>query len=328
MTDHVLEVKDLSVSFLVRKKWIEAVHEVSFSLFRGETLGIVGESGCGKSVTSLSVLHLLPAGTSRIDQGSIMFHGTDIAGYDHKRMSSIRGRQIAMIFQDSMTSLNPVMAIGAQLEEAYRIHRKGTAEEARKHTLDILEKVGMPSAEKRMKEFPHQLSGGMRQRVIIAMALILKPEILIADEPTTALDVTIQSQILALIRLLKQETGISVMLITHDMGVVAQMCDRVMVMYAGSSMEIGPTMDLFQNPLHPYTQGLLASIPRVDKDVDRLFSIEGNVPSLLHMPTGCRFWTRCKASRTRCRHQNPPLFAIENRQVRCWMYERKQGGQA
>ncbi|MCI6673593.1 MAG: ABC transporter ATP-binding protein [Spirochaetaceae bacterium] len=318
MADNALEVKDLSVSFLVRKKWVQAIDDVEFALHKGETLGIVGESGCGKSVTSLSILHLLPQGTSRIDHGSIVFHNKDISGYDNKKMSAIRGKQIAMIFQDSMTSLNPMMTIGAQLEEAYRIHKKCRLEEARQYALDILIKVGMPSPEKRMKEYPHQLSGGMRQRVIIAMALIQKPEILIADEPTTALDVTIQSQILSLIKKLKEESGISVMLITHDMGVVAQMCDRIMVMYAGNIMEVASTAEIFDHPQHPYTKGLLASIPRVDKDVNRLFSIEGNVPSLQHLPAGCRFCTRCKDADETCKAEKPPLVQVGFHLVRCW----------
>jgi len=324
MAEHLLSVHDLAVSFLVRKKWITAVSDISFYVDKGETLGIVGESGCGKSVTSLSILHLLPKTTSRIDRGSIVFEGTEISHFDDKQMSRIRGKQIAMIFQDSMTSLNPVMTIGVQLMEALKVHQKLSHEEMHQRVITILENVGMPSPEKRFDEYPHQLSGGMRQRVMIAMALIQSPDLLIADEPTTALDVTIQAQILGIMKDLKKNSDISIMLITHDMGVVAEMTDRIMVMYAGNIMEMGCSKDIFHNPLHPYTQGLLASIPRSDKDIVRLTSIEGTVPTLMSMPKGCHFCTRCKYSMAQCVTERPPLFLVGAQLVACWRYAHQE----
>jgi len=317
-----LEVKNLSVSFLIRKNWVQAIDDVSFSLYQGEILGIVGESGCGKSVTSMSILHLLPETTSRIDHGSALFQGQDLCTLNNKAMSKIRGKKIAMIFQDSMTSLNPVVSVGKQLVEAVMLHNSGIdKQKASELSINILGKVGIPSPSKRFKEYPHQLSGGMRQRVMIAMSLIQNPDILIADEPTTSLDVTIQAQILELLRNLGKERDVSVMLITHDMGVVAEMADRVLVMYAGNVMEVADVKSIFKNPLHPYTQGLLASIPRPDVDVKSLFTIEGNVPTLTNMPKGCRFCSRCKKATKRCEEQKPPLFTFQGHQVRCWLYE-------
>lgn len=321
MNGNLLEINNLSVSFLVRKKWVQAVTDVSFYVKQGETLGIVGESGCGKSVTSMAMLHLLDKKTSRIDSGEVLFDGKDISGYDDVQMSKIRGSRIAMIFQDSMTSLNPVMTNGAQLEEAIMVHEKVSKAEAREKVLSMLKKVGIPSPEKRYKEYPHQLSGGMRQRIMIAMALIQSPALLIADEPTTALDVTIQAQILELMKELKNTSDISIMLITHDMGVVAEMSDRIMVMYAGNVMEVADTKALFNNPLHPYSHGLLASIPRSDKTIDTLNSIEGTVPTLKNMPKGCRFSTRCSECTSKCVESCPPLFDVDGHLVRCWKYE-------
>lgn len=321
MNGNLLEINNLSVSFLVRKKWVQAVTDVSFFVKKGETLGIVGESGCGKSVTSMAMLHLLDKKTSRIDSGKILFKGTDISGYDDVQMSKIRGSQIAMIFQDSMTSLNPVMTNGAQLEEAILVHEKISKAEAHEKVLNMLKKVGIPSPEKRYKEYPHQLSGGMRQRIMIAMALIQSPSLLIADEPTTALDVTIQAQILELMKELKKTSDISIMLITHDMGVVAEMSDRIMVMYAGNVMEVADTKSLFSNPLHPYSLGLLASIPRSDKTIETLNSIEGTVPTLRNMPKGCRFSTRCSECTAKCLESCPPMFEVDGHLVRCWKYE-------
>ncbi|WP_320127792.1 ABC transporter ATP-binding protein [uncultured Sphaerochaeta sp.] len=320
--EHLLEVEKLSVSFLVRKEWVSAIDDVSFFIGKGETLGIVGESGCGKSVTSMSILQLLPRNISRIDCGSIVFKDKDIVGYTGKQMTHLRGEEIAMIFQDSMTSLNPVMKNGLQLEEALLLHRKLGKAEAREKVLEILKSVGIPSPEKRYHEYPHQLSGGMRQRLMIAMALIQSPSLLIADEPTTALDVTIQAQILQLMKDLKKtKKDISIMLITHDMGVVAEMTDRILVMYAGNIMEVGSTNAIFKSPKHPYTQGLLSSIPRPDKNMEALSSIEGNVPTLSNMPSGCRFNTRCKAAKKCCFEEKPPMFDLEDRQVRCWKYD-------
>ena len=316
----VLEIKNLSVSFRIEKQWVKAVVDVSFEVGAGETLGIVGESGCGKSVTSMATLHLLPEKTSRIDCGQVLYRGRDLAPLSNKEMSEIRGKEISMIFQDSMTSLNPVLTIGRQLAEAVSIHHPMPRQQANEKALELLRNVNIPSPEKRMKEYPHQLSGGMRQRVMIAMALAQNPSVIIADEPTTALDVTIQAQILDLMKELKQSSDAAILLITHDMGVVAEMSDRIMVMYAGMVMEYGSAGDIFKHPKHPYTQGLLASIPRKDRDVDTLYTIEGTVPTLQTMPKGCRFCTRCKESDERCRTERPPMFMADGRQVRCWKY--------
>ena len=316
----VLEIKNLSVSFRIEKQWVKAVEDVSFEVGAGETLGIVGESGCGKSVTSMATLHLLPEKTSRIDCGQVLYRGRDLAPLSNKEMSEIRGKEISMIFQDSMTSLNPVLTIGRQLAEAVSIHHPMPRQQANEKALELLRNVNIPSPEKRMKEYPHQLSGGMRQRVMIAMALAQNPSVIIADEPTTALDVTIQAQILDLMKELKQSSDAAILLITHDMGVVAEMSDRIMVMYAGMVMEYGSAGDIFKRPKHPYTQGLLASIPRKDRDVDTLYTIEGTVPTLQTMPKGCRFCTRCKEADERCRTERPTMFMADGRQVRCWKY--------
>lgn len=317
----LLEVDNLTVSFLIRKQWISAIDDISFSVEKGEILGVVGESGCGKSVTSMSILHLLPKTTSRIDTGKVVFKNHDIVQYDDKQMSHIRGKEIAMIFQDSMTSLNPVMSNGKQLIEAILLHQDLTKKEAKSKVIEILNSVGIPSPLKLYDEYPHQLSGGMRQRVMIAMALIQSPALLIADEPTTALDVTIQAQILQLMKGLKTTNkDISIMLITHDLGVVAEMANRILVMYAGNIMEIGSTKQIFKHPLHPYTKGLLASIPRPDINIDTLESIAGNVPTLTTMPTGCRFAARCKEAKGLCSVKKPLMFLVDDRQVRCWKY--------
>ena len=302
----VLEVRGLRVSFKIDKKWVPAVEDVSFSVDAGETLGIVGESGCGKSVTSMSILHLLPEKTSRIEQGQVLYKGTDLVPLDNRAMSAYRGQEISMIFQDSMTSLNPVLTVGRQIAEACRLHTSLSEGEAWQAALELLRRVEIPSPEKRMKEYPHQLSGGMRQRVMIAIALARNPSVMIADEPTTALDVTIQAQILELMKELKRQSNTAILLITHDMGVVAEMSDRIMVMYAGMVMELGTAHDIFKDPKHPYTRGLLAAIPRKDKDVDELYTIEGTVPTLQTMPKGCRFCTRCKEAQPRCFEERPP----------------------
>ena len=294
----LLEVKNLKTSFKIGKKWVPAVEQVSFHVDPGETLGIVGESGCGKSVTSMSVMRLLPKATTKIEADEILLNGKNIAAYSDKEMAQVRGKGIGMIFQDSMTSLNPVKTIGKQL---------------------------IPSPEKRYGEYPHQLSGGMRQRVMIAMALAQNPSLIIADEPTTALDVTIQAQIMELMKEMKEKTGVSIMLITHDMGVVAEMADKIMVMYAGMVIEYATAREIFKNPKHPYTKGLLASIPRKDKDIDRLYTIEGTVPSLTSMPKGCRFCDRCTCAMEKCRNEQPPMYQFGERSVRCFLYEDKGG---
>lgn len=318
----LLEVKNLRTYFHTRKGTVQAVDGVDFEVRPGEILGIVGESGCGKSVTSLSILNLLTEYAS-IEKGSeILLDGRDLTKLSKKEMKQIRGKEIAMIFQDPMTSLNPVMTIEQQLMETARAHANINKQEARELALDMLKKVEIPSPEKRMKEYPHQLSGGMKQRVMIAMALMCNPKLLIADEPTTALDVTIQAQILKLMRDLRDETGAAVMLITHDMGVVASMADYIMVMYAGRVIEYGSAQEVFKNPKHPYTAGLLKSIPRLDQDVDTLYTIEGTVPNQYNMPPGCKFCPRCPEAMDCCREEEPPLISGQGDKVRCWKYRK------
>ena len=323
MKTSVLDVKNLTASFRINKQWVHAIENVNFQVEQGKILGIVGESGCGKSVTSMSILRLFSPKIFRLDSGEINFKGKDIAGISDREMAKIRGKEISMIFQDSMTSLNPVMTIGRQLSESFRIHSTCGKAEAEKKSLELLKKVGMPSPESRMKEYPHQLSGGMRQRVMIAMALAQNPSLIIADEPTTALDVTIQAQILDLLKKMKEESQAGIMLITHDMGVVAEMADDVMVMYAGMVMEKGSVQDIFKSPKHPYTQGLLQAIPRKDQDVDRLYTIEGTVPTLKNMPDGCHFCTRCKYADERCRKEKPGMYQVDCTFVSCFKYEKE-----
>lgn len=320
-TEPILQVENLITQFRTKHGYVTAVDGVSFTVHKGETLGIVGESGCGKSVTSLSVLRLLPNGIGRIAGGKVLFKGEDLTQKTNKELSHIRGKDIAMIFQDSMTSLNPVLTVGYQLEETIAVHSNLPRNEIKKQALDILTKVGVSAPEQRLKEFPHQLSGGMRQRVMIAMALSCNPALLIADEPTTALDVTIQAQIIDLMVELKHKIDAAIMLITHDMGVVAEMADNIMVMYAGQVVEYGTARQIFENPLHPYTRGLLASIPRLDRDSERLHAIDGTVPSLNELPAGCRFCVRCDCAMDICKDKIPPVFeSPEGQQVRCWKY--------
>lgn len=318
----LLEVNQLVTQFRTKQGYVTAVDGVSFKVHKGETLGIVGESGCGKSVTSLSILQLLPTGIGRIKSGEVLFNGEDLTKKTNKELSHIRGKDIAMIFQDSMTSLNPVLTIGRQLEETIAVHSSAPKSEIKKRALEILTRVGVSAPEQRLKEYPHQLSGGMRQRVMIAMALSCNPALLIADEPTTALDVTIQAQIIDLMVELKKTSNAAIMLITHDMGVVAEMADNILVMYAGQIVEYGSAKQIFKNPLHPYTKGLLASIPRLDKDSDRLYAIGGTVPSLNAMPEGCRFCVRCNCCMDICKKQRPPMFETpDGQQVRCFKYK-------
>ena len=296
---------------------------MSFKVKKAQTLGIVGESGCGKSVTALSVMRLLPKPTGIIERGQILFQNTDIIRLTAQRMHEIRGNHISMIFQEPMTALNPVHKIGNQLGEVFQLHRKEMGrEEIREESLERLRKVGIPDAEERMEEYPHQISGGMRQRVMIAIALAARPDILIADEPTTALDVTIQAQILELMQALQQETGMSIIFITHDLGVIAEMCDDVLVMYAGKIAETAPVEELFKNPKHPYTQGLLESIPRLETPrKSRLNIIEGMVPSLFELPRGCRFQNRCPRAMEICETAPPPLTCVdENHFASCYLY--------
>lgn len=326
MKQHLLEVKNLKVSFKVGKKSLTAVENVSFSLDKGKVIGIVGESGCGKSVTATSILRLVPPSVSIIDPCSeICFGGEDLSKVSEKRMREIRGNEISMIFQEPMSSLNPVYRIGDQMMEMIRTHHKDISKkDAMDQCVEMLGRVGIPSPEQRVKEFPHQLSGGMRQRVMIAMALLCQPKLLIADEPTTALDVTIQAQILRIMRKLAEESETAVILITHDMGVVAEMADHVMVMYAGKSVEYGTAEDIFDRPSHPYTVGLLKSIPKLGSgEEEHLFTIEGTVPGLDEMPKGCRFATRCPYVTEECRLRDPGMREKNGHMVRCLRFEGK-----
>lgn len=319
----LLEVNNLSVYFHTRKDIVSAVDNVDFKIFPGEILGIVGESGCGKSVTSLSLLHLLDQQTKISPESSVIFDGKDILKYNEKELAQLRGKEIAMIFQDPMTSLNPVLTIGKQMAEAVTTHQKISEKEAHEIVLDMLIRVGISSPEKRLAEYPHQLSGGMKQRVMIAMGLLCHPKLLIADEPTTALDVTTQAQILQLIRKLNKELGTSIILITHDMGVVAALADYVLVMYAGRVVEYGHVLELFENPGHPYTKGLLKSIPRLDQNQKELYSIKGTVPNQYNMPAGCKFWPRCPYAVDLCKTQEPNFKTTASSKVRCWLADNK-----
>lgn len=318
----LLEIKNLSTAFRTDYGEVVAIDDVSFTIKPGETLGIVGESGCGKSVTSLSIMRLLGE-KGRIRNGQILFQNRDLVQLSEAEMRHIRGNEISMIFQEPMTSLNPVFTIGHQLIEGIRLHQDMSRKEARAYAIDMLKKVGIPRAEAVIDDYPHALSGGMRQRVMIAMALACNPKLLIADEPTTALDVTIQAQVLELMKKLRDETGAAIMLITHDLGVIAEMADQVIVMYAGQVVEQADVFTLFDSPKHPYTQGLMQSIPHVEReDGERLKSIPGTVPSLHEMPTGCRFQTRCPFAQPRCGEQAPPLMAVEEAHwARCWLYD-------
>lgn len=304
----LLEVKGLRTAFRTDDGEVVAVDGVDFSVTKGRTLGIVGESGCGKSVTSLSIMRLIPQPPGRIVSGQILFEGKDLLKLEESDMRKIRGNQISMIFQEPMTSLNPVFTIGDQIGEAIELHQKGLSkQDVEKRTVEMLELVGIPEAKRRANEYPHQLSGGMRQRVMIAMALSCNPALLIADEPTTALDVTIQAQILELIKRLQKELGTSMILITHDLGVVAEVCDDVAVMYAGKVIEYGSVNDIFERPKHHYTKGLLRSIPHFEsgKKKDRLETIPGLVPNLLKLKPGCRFADRCSSVQPDCRVKEP-----------------------
>ena len=316
----LLEVKGLKTYFKDSRGLVPAVDGVDFILHKGETLGIVGESGCGKSMTAMSILHLLPPKGEIVD-GSIQFKGQDITHLPPKEMARLRGKEIAMIFQEPMTSLNPVYTVGWQISEMILRHESMTKKQAKEKAIGMLRLVNIPAPEKRVDEYPHELSGGMRQRVMIAMALSCNPELLIADEPTTALDVTIQAQILDLMRNLKKSLNTSIIMITHDLGVVAEMSDYVLVMYAGMVMEYSDVATLFQQPLHPYTQGLMKALPRLDDPQDKLYVIKGAVPSLYHLPAGCRFWPRCPYATERCKQEMPGLYQIGERKVRRFRYE-------
>lgn len=319
--EKVLEVSNLQTHFFTDEGVSRAVDGIDFTLHKGETLGLVGESGCGKSITSLSILRLIASPPGRIVNGEIRFKGQDLLKKTDKEMGAIRGNEISMIFQEPMTSLNPVYSVGEQIAEVFRHHQKLGRKEAWEKAVDMLRLVGIPSPEKRAKQEPYELSGGMRQRVMIAMAMACNPEILIADEPTTALDVTIQAQILDLMKLLQKQLGMSIIMITHDLGVVSETCDRVAVMYAGKIVEYTAASELFASPKHPYTVGLLNSLPRPDQDREELQAIQGSVPSPYNMPTGCRFAPRCPQARELCQRALPELIDVGGgSQVRCWIY--------
>jgi oligopeptide transport system ATP-binding protein len=317
----LLRVRDLKTYFRTEEGLVKAVDGVSFDLKRGETLGIVGESGSGKSVTNLSILRLIPQPPGEIAGGHVLFEGQDLLKLPEKQLRSIRGGQIAMIFQDPMTSLNPLLPVSTQLMEVTRLHLGFSRERAYEHAIEMLELVGIPDPRSRVDDYPHQFSGGMRQRVMIAMALACKPKLLIADEPTTALDVTIQAQILDLIKQLKEETGTAVILITHDLGLVAGMTDHVVVMYAGHVFESAPTAELFRNPQNPYTRALLSSVPDPTRDGDELFQIQGLPPDLARLPRNrCPFADRCPEVIDRCREEFPPLHKVEDDHWSlCWV---------
>lgn len=325
MSEQILKVENLETTFYTDEGIIPAVENLSFTLDTGETLAIVGESGCGKTVTSLSILRLISWPPGKITNGHIYYQGTDLLTISEKEMRGIRGNDISMIFQEPMTSLNPVFTIGHQIMESLQFHQNMDKEQARKRAIEMLSLVGIPTPEKCVNDYPHQLSGGMRQRVMIAMALACNPRILIADEPTTALDVTIQAQILRLMVDLKEKTNTSIILITHDLGIVAQIAQRVMVMYAGESVETADVKSVFKNPLHPYTVGLLESLPKINKDQEKLYNIRGTVPSPKDYPAGCRFSPRCDHCQDKCRNEKPPLIDLgDGRQVRCWLYAEEE----
>ncbi len=318
----LLDVRDLRTSFYTDQGVVHAVDGVSFSVERGKTLGIVGESGCGKSVTALSVMRLVPERVGRIESGTVLFDGRDILKLKEREMQNVRGNSISMIFQDPMTSLNPVFTVGNQIAEVLHLHRKLSAKEALKIAETMLRQVGMPDPHLCVNEYPHRLSGGMRQRVMIAMALSCKPRLIIADEPTTALDVTIQAQILELLMSLQEKHGMSIIMITHNLGVVAEVADDVLVIYAGHVIEENSVDGLFRNPLHPYTKGLLASVPKLtDKEMSaRLPTIPGSVPDLISLPSGCRFADRCSDRFELCERMPDMVDVGGGHRVRCWKY--------
>jgi oligopeptide/dipeptide ABC transporter ATP-binding protein len=320
--DVILEVEDLHTYCFTRWGVVRAVDGVSFSLRQGEALGIVGESGCGKTMTALSLLRLLPRPAARIVKGTIRLEGENLLDKSEREMRSIRGRRISMILQDPQTSLNPVFTVGNQLIEAIRIHHKDGRRSLARRAIDSLKQVRVAAPERRVQDYPHQISGGMKQRVVGAIAISSEPQVIIADEPTTSLDVTIQAQYLRLLREIQEETNLALIFITHDFGIVAKMCDRVMVMYAGRPVESGPVREIFNRPSHPYTQALLRSVPTMDEEVERLVSITGQPPALWDLPPGCRFAARCPHVEDRCRREYPPAFPVgEGHSADCWRLE-------
>lgn len=325
MSDKILQVNNLRTSFNTNQGKVTAVDGISFYLNSSETLGIVGESGCGKSVTSLTIMRLIPQPPGVIDSGEIFFKGTDLLKISEKDMQEVRGNKVSMIFQEPMTSLNPVFTIGNQIAEVFEKHQACSKKEAIEKSIEMLRKVGIPSPETRVNDYPHQLSGGMRQRVMIAIALACNPEILIADEPTTALDVTVQAQILELMKVLQKEYGMGLIMITHDLGVIAEVSDRIMVMYAGQVVEEGRTSEVLKNPKHPYTQGLIRSVPNPELEQERLQTIPGIVPSLFDLPKGCRFQERCTYKEKKCEAPEAQLLLDFENGVRAACWKSKEG---
>ncbi len=322
--DELLKVQNLKTYFFTHEGTVKAVDDVSFSIKKGETLSIVGESGSGKSVTALSIMRLVPNPPGKIVDGEIIFDGVNLLELPEKEMIKIRGKRISMIFQEPMTSLDPVFTVGHEIMEALILHQGMDKKSAREKAIDLLRIVGIPDPEKRIDNYPHEMSGGMRQRVMIAMALSCNPDLLIADEPTTALDVTIQAQILRLMKDLTKKFNTALILITHDLGVVAETADNVIVMYAGHIMEYADVVELFENPLHPYTSGLSRAIPRLDTETEYLETIEGTVPNLAHPPSGCPFHPRCKYRKPECEKELPELIKVgENHWVRCHLYKER-----
>lgn len=324
-TEKIIEIKDLCVEFKTVEGTVKAVNHLSYTLHKGEKLGIVGESGSGKSVSSLGMMRLIPNPPGEITNGEILYNGKDLVKESEKEMQKIRGNNISMIFQEPMTSLNPIIKCGKQIAEALTLHRGMNKKEAMQEAIEMMKAVGIANPEVRVHEYPHQMSGGMRQRVMIAMALACRPQILIADEPTTALDVTIQAQILDLIRELNESMGTSVVFITHDLGVISELCDSVLVMYTGHIVEQAPVSELFASPKHPYTQGLMDAIPRITKDREPLKTIKGMVPNPTERIEGCSFWPRCPYAEEKCKKEVPPMFELSGeRKVRCFRYENVQ----
>jgi len=314
----LLEIRSLTTWFFTEDGVVRAVEDVSLEIFPGEIVSLVGESGCGKSVTGLSLLRLIPMPPGKILKGGLLFEGRDLLGLEEKEMEKVRGNDISMIFQEPMTSLNPVFTIGDQIMEALQLHQNLDKKEARQRAIEMLDRVRIPSPEVRIDSYPHQLSGGMRQRAMIAMALSCQPKLLIADEPTTALDVTIQAQVLRLLKEIQREMGMSVMLITHDLGVVSEIADRIAVMYAGRIVESGPIESIFGGMRHPYTRGLLESIPQLNEKKNRLNAIPGQVPNPMNLPGGCKFHPRCYLMIDACKQEEPPLFQVNgNHFSRC-----------
>jgi peptide/nickel transport system ATP-binding protein len=319
---HLLVVRNLTTSFKIRRGIFSAIRNISFHLSENETLALVGESGCGKSITALSIMRLVPEPSGRITSGQVLYKGKDLLELQEEGMREIRGNQIAMIFQEPMTSLNPVLTVGLQITETLLYHQRISKKDARGKVLEIMKQVRIPSAENRFSDYPHQFSGGMRQRVMIAMALACQPDIIIADEPTTALDVTIQAQILSLLADLKQGRKMSMIFITHNLGIVARIADRVAIMYGGEIVEISSVNDLFDHPAHPYTEALLSSVPRIDRTLQKLSFIPGQVPSIDRMPQGCRYAARCMLKIETCEQKDPdliPIHEVPDHFVRCWV---------